>query len=143
MTDIAFHFNAPDACTYACRLVRKALGTGSRLVVTGPPDLLEALDVALWRFSALDFLPHASSNSPEAVQRRSPVLLAASPPQQAPAPVLVNLGMEVPMGFERYERLIEVVTADDLTRQQARLRWSHYRDRGYAIQRHDLAGAAA
>lgn len=143
MTDISFHFNAPDACGYACRLVRKALGAGSRLVVTGPQDLLDALDVALWRFSPLDFLAHANSAAPDAVQRRSPVLLAASPPQQPRHSVLVNLGLEVPAGYERYERLIEVVTADEHTRQQARLRWTHYRDRGYDIERHDLAGAAA
>ncbi len=143
MTDISFHFNAPDACGYACRLVRKALGAGSRLVVTGPPDLLEALDVDLWRFSALDFLPHANSSSSDAVQRRSPVLLAPSPPQQPAHAVLVNVGLAVPSGFERYERLIEVVTADELNRQQARLRWAHYKDRGYALQRHDVAGAAA
>jgi DNA polymerase-3 subunit chi len=32
-----------------------------------------------------------------------------------------------------------VVTGDDEARQQARLRWKHYADRGYAITRHDLA----
>jgi len=45
----------------------------------------------------------------------------------------------VPEGFERFERLIEVVSQDDGDRQRARARWKHYADRGYAIQRHDLA----
>ena len=45
----------------------------------------------------------------------------------------------VPQGFERFERLIEVVTGDEGDRLQARSRWKHYADRGYAITRHDLA----
>jgi DNA polymerase-3 subunit chi len=52
--------------------------------------------------------------------------------------VLVNLGEHVPAGFDRFERLIEVVTLDDADRQQARGRWKHYTDLGYAIVRHDL-----
>ncbi|RYE57846.1 MAG: DNA polymerase III subunit chi, partial [Rhizobiaceae bacterium] len=46
---------------------------------------------------------------------------------------------ELPKGFEQFERLIEVVTLDDQQRQDARGRWKHYADRGYAIVRHDLA----
>ena len=61
--------------------------------------------------------------------------LAAAPHQQ----VLLNLGAEVPAGFERFERVIEVVGLDDADRQLARSRWRHYADRGYAMSRHDLA----
>jgi hypothetical protein len=35
MTEIAFHFNAPDKLAYACRFARKALRSGARLVITG------------------------------------------------------------------------------------------------------------
>ena len=30
MTEVAFHFNAPDKLGYACRLLRKAVATGAR-----------------------------------------------------------------------------------------------------------------
>ena len=73
-------------------------------------------------------------------------MLAATPIVLAPdcaalphAGVLVHLGPEVPAGFERFERLIELVGTGDDERAQARLRWRHYADRGYAIQRHDVA----
>jgi DNA polymerase-3 subunit chi len=55
--------------------------------------------------------------------------------------VLLNLGGVVPPGFERFERLIEVVSAEDADLQQARLRWRHYASRGYAMTRHDRAEA--
>jgi DNA polymerase-3 subunit chi len=140
MTEVAFHFNVPDKLAYACRLLRKATAAGSRVVVTGESQALRALDTELWTFSALEFIPHchASSAQPQ-VLSASPVVLAdtarGTPHQQ----VLVNLGEAVPEGFERFERLIEVVSQDEGDRQQARARWKHYADRGYAIQRHDIA----
>jgi DNA polymerase III subunit chi len=140
MTEVAFHFNVPDKLAYACRLLRKATAAGSSVVVTGEPQALRTLDTELWTFSALEFIPHchAASADPQ-VLSASPVVLAdtarGTPHQQ----VLVNLGEAVPEGFERFERLIEVVSQDEGDRQQARARWKHYADRGYAIQRHDIA----
>jgi DNA polymerase-3 subunit chi len=142
MTEVAFHFNAPDKLGYACRLLRKAWGSGARVVVTGAPDLLKELDLALWTFSPLEFVPHCHGAAQgEAVQARTPIVLAEAPRSAPHQQVLVNLGGSIPDGFERFERLIEVVTQDDQDRSQARHRWKHYADRGYAIVRHDLAEA--
>ena len=49
------------------------------------------------------------------------------------------MGYELATGFERFKKLIELVTNDDEDRQAARARWKHYASRGYAITRHDLA----
>jgi DNA polymerase-3 subunit chi len=144
MTEVAFHFNVPDKLGYACRLLRKATGAGSRVVVTGEPELLRALDTELWTFSALEFIPHCHAASAEAqVLAASPVVLADTPRGTPHQQVLVNLGGRVPEGFERFERLIELVARDDGDRQQARTRWKHYADRGYAIQKHDLGAKEA
>lgn len=144
MTEVAFHFNVPEKLGYACRLLRKAAGGGAKVVVTGHPELLRRLDTELWTFSALEFIPHClySAAAPEVMQA-SPVVLAESARSGPHQDVLVNLGEEVPDGFEGFERLIEVVTPDDADRLQARARWKHYADRGYAITRHDLAGREA
>jgi DNA polymerase III subunit chi len=144
MTEVTFHFNAPDKTGYACRLLRKAVGTGAKVVVTGDSELLRELDTALWTFSPLDFLPHCmGSGSPPAVLAASPVVLSESVRSAPHQQVLVNLGQSVPEGFERFERLIEVVTTGEEERQQGRRRWKHYADRGYAITRHDLAAREA
>jgi DNA polymerase-3 subunit chi len=49
------------------------------------------------------------------------------------------------VGFERFERLIEVVTFDEADRQRARERWKHYKTAGCEPLRHDLkiAGSAS
>jgi DNA polymerase-3 subunit chi len=139
MTEVAFHFNAPDKLGYACRLLRKAVGTGARVMVTGGPDTLRELDVALWTFAPLEFLPHCNGGAAPATLAASPVVLAESVRTAPHQQVLVNLGGAVPEGFERFERLIEVVTPDEQDRLDARSRWKHYADRGYSIQKHDVA----
>ena len=138
MTEVAFHFNAPDSLNYACRLLRKAVGSGAKVVVTGAPDTLRELDALLWTFSATDFVPHCLADSEAHVVAASPVVLATSIASTAHQQVLLNLGRLVPEGFDRFERVIELVGQDEQQRQLARARWKQYTDRGYAITRHDL-----
>ena len=139
MTEVAFHFNVPDKLAYACRLLRKATGAGSKVVVTGESQQLRTLDTELWTFSALEFIPHCHAASADVqVLAASPVVLADTPRGTPHQEVLVNLGEGVPEGFERFERLIEVVSREEGDRQDARVRWKHYADRGYAIKTHDL-----
>ena len=139
MTEVAFHFNAPDKLGYACRLLRKAVGTGARVMVTGDSSTLRELDIALWTFAPLEFLVHCNGQATAATLAASPVVLAESVRTAPHQQVLVNLGGTVPEGFERFERLIEVVTGQEQDRLDARERWKHYADRGYAIRKHDVA----
>ena len=73
------------------------------------------------------------------MQQRSPVVLANQVVQVPVQPnVLVNLADEMPDGFEKFERVIEVVGTDGADRELARVRWRQYAERGYKILRHDL-----
>jgi DNA polymerase-3 subunit chi len=138
MTEVTFHFNVPDPLEYVGRLVRRAAGTGARVVVTGDASLLQQLDRALWTTSATDFFPHCHAASAEPhVLQASPVVLADSARGTPHQEVLVNVGGGVPDGFEQFERLNEIVTQDEADRQGARARWKHYASRGYAIRKYD------
>lgn len=140
MTEIAFHFNASDPQGYVCRLLRKALGRSAQVVVTAPSATLDALDAALWTFSPLDFVPHCRADAPAQVLQASPVVLAPALSDALPHhDVLVNLDVQVPRGFERFARVLEIVSTQEQDRQSARARWKHYAERGYKIVRHDLA----
>ncbi len=144
MTEISFHFNAPDKLAHACRLLRKACNAGHQVVVAGPPASLRQLDTALWTFSALDFVPHCFAEAAPAVLKNSCNQLGQGSATQASAvarQMLVNLDDQVPSGFERYERVIELVGNDEADRQSARARWKHYASRGYAMVRHDVSGS--
>ncbi len=137
MTEVAFHFGAPNKLEYAGRLLRKAVGRGARLVVLGSHELVRRLDSHLWAQSPTEFLAHCLDGDPLA--SRSPVVLATALQADWPADrVLLNLSDVVPHGFERFDRVIEVVSHDEEDRMAARARWKHYAQQGIAIQKHDL-----
>jgi DNA polymerase-3 subunit chi len=139
MTEVAFHFNAPDRITYACRLLRKAVSSGVKVVVTGMPDTLQQLDIALWALSPTDFVPHCQFPGEAQMVGASPVILTLTTQGLPHHQVLLNLGHMVPDGVSEFERVIEIVTLDDEDRQFARKRWKQYVDGGYAIASHDLS----
>lgn len=143
MTDIAFHFNAPDRLSYVCRLLRKAVGGGAKVVVTGPADVLDQLDGALWMLSPTEFIPHCGPEAGSAVLAKSPVVLVPSLLEAPFFDILVNMGASVPDGFDRFGRLIEVVTLNETDRKEARGRWKYYADAGCNLIRHDLQKAVS
>ena len=142
MTDIEFHVNVPDKLQYSCRLLRKAYRSGANAVVTAEPELLHQLDQILWTYSSTEFLPHCRSNAPCATLATTPIVLAEVLSSCPAGSVLINLGQQVPSGFEQFERFIEVASSLEDDRLAARDRWKHYRDRGYALKRHELPAVA-
>lgn len=143
MTDIAFHFNVPDKLTYTCRLLRKAVGSGGKLIVIGSNNTLQQLDQDLWTFMATEFVPHCVEHTRSSVMQRTPVLLAQDVSSAMDHNVLVNLGEQVPAGFERFSRVLEIVGLDEDDRQYARQRWKQYSNAGFNLIRHDLDQKAA
>jgi DNA polymerase-3 subunit chi len=137
MARIEFHFNAPALVPYICRLLRKVHAKGVRAQV------VLQLDQALWTFSQLDFLPHCLSSAEPSVLEASRVLLSPQVRPDWSRQVLVNLGEGVPEGFESFERIIDVVSVDDLHRAQGRERWRQYSRLGHDLIRFDLAQSQA
>lgn len=139
MTRIEFHFNTTERLQYTCRLLRKAHSRSLRVGVVGSSASLSQLNAALWTFSGPDFLPHSSAADAQELQLASPIRLHTDALQLAGSDVLVNLGDEVPPGFETFERLIEIVATDEHGRMTARQRWRHYTAQGYDLLQHDLS----
>jgi DNA polymerase-3 subunit chi len=140
VTDVAFHFGAPDKIAYTCRLLRKAVNARATIEVVADQATLGQISSQLWALSAADFLPHCHASDTGALRELSAVILTEGLDDNVPTrQVLINLGSGVPTGYERFERLIEVVGTDEGDRALARERWKHYTQAGYTIVRHDLA----
>ncbi|MFZ3129456.1 MAG: DNA polymerase III subunit chi, partial [Rhodoferax sp.] len=71
MTEVAFHFGAPDRLAYVCRLLRKAVGSGARVVVLADTDVVQQIDADLWALSATDFVAHCTSAAESSAQNWS------------------------------------------------------------------------
>lgn len=140
MTRIDFHSNVGNQLDYACRLTRKALHAGCRIVVRHQDATQQAqFDDLLWSFSDTDFLPHVAIDDPLAAH--TPVLLSlddqtAGVDQLAATghnQILLNLSDTVPADFTQFERLIEIVPAAPEATQAGRERYRHYQKQGYPL----------
>lgn len=139
MTSIDFYFNAADKLQVACRLAAKAVAQRKRLLIYAPQaDTAQRIDRMLWTWQATGFVPHCAAQDPLAGD--TPVLVASGPDADAECEVLLNLGADTPPAFERFERLLELVTPEEEDRRTARARYKFYRQRGYPIADHDLGG---
>jgi DNA polymerase-3 subunit chi len=122
---------------FACRLTEKAFRQGHRVFINTDSDAqLRQLDDLLWVFRDGSFLPHAvfdgRPDNPE------PILLGHGAEPQDCSDVLVNLCAEVPTWFGRFERVAELVDANESQRAAARERSLFYKDRGYTLNTHDI-----
>ncbi len=140
MTTIDFYFNADDRLQVACRLAAKAYAQKKRLLIFAPGESFRRIDSMLWTLQPLSFVPHCAARDPLA--DRTPVLIANDSSDPPDCEILLNLDRECPPFFERYARLLEIVGQDDADRQQGRSRFKFYKERGYALGSHDLAGRA-
>lgn len=137
MTSIDFYFNAADRLQVACRLAGKALAQKQRLLIYAPQaETASRIDRMLWTWPAIGFVPHCAVHDPLAPH--TPVLIAAGEETPPGCELLLNLAPECPPHFERFGRLLEVVSAQDEDRQSGRARYRFYLDRGYQIANHDL-----
>ena len=137
MTQVDFHINIDDKILHACKVVRKALNAGKKVVCFSTNTrVLQQLDESLWSFSATDFLPHVFADTPEA--KHTPILLTHDGQGIDHHEVLLNLDLNWPPFFSRFERLIELVGLDETDKTEGRTRFKFYRDRGYPLNLHDL-----
>lgn len=137
MTRVDFYFNAVDKADVAMRLAAKAYQAGQRtLLYTEDEALAAQLDARLWTAQQLSFIPHVRCGHPLAA--KTPILIGAQPDDLRSCDVIINLGHQPPGCFTRFDRLIEIVTADEADRYAARGRYRFYQERGYALHTHDL-----
>ncbi|WP_153161690.1 DNA polymerase III subunit chi [Zoogloea sp. 1C4] len=137
MTDVRFYHNAPDRLRVACVLTAKASGGGRRVSVFAPDgNITRHFDQMLWSFQPLAFVPHVPAGSPLAAE--TPVVIGSRLDALPDDDVLINLGDDLPDGFERFSLVIEVVGPSDPERQAARGRFRRYKEQGHTLSAHDL-----
>jgi DNA polymerase-3 subunit chi len=137
VTRIDFYRYADDKLRFACRLAAKAFAASSRVVVYSPDkQLLNDFDKSLWTYQATGFVPHCFAGT--AVAPETPIVLASSAESLPHHDVLLNLGDEWPPFFASFERLLEIVAADEGDKEKARERYAFYKKRGYDIKVNDI-----
>lgn len=118
-----------------CELVRKAHDANlPTLVLARDLEQAEALDELLWEFDDDAYIAHQVAGDDE--DDLCPVLIA-TPDMDVPLrPLLVNLRDAAVEGS--FDRVLEVVPADDSAREPLRERWKAYKSLGFEVAKHDM-----
>ena len=138
MTKVTFYKLAKDApnLKLVCQLIKKAcLSQQKVLCLVADDQTAEQLDQLLWAFEADSFIPHGIGLD------QQPVAISAVVEPGDHHQVLINLQGEIPTWFSRFERVIELVQPESEDEQTKRENFKFYKERGYALDFHDLSNS--
>jgi DNA polymerase-3 subunit chi len=119
-----------------CELARKACEAGQwTLVLARDQAQAEALDDLLWDMGEDVYVPHQIAGAD--IEEDEAQVLIASPETDAPLRSLVINLRDAPVDGS-FERVLEVVPADDSARGPLRERWKQYQARGFELNKYDM-----
>jgi DNA polymerase-3 subunit chi len=119
----------------AARLADKAFQQGHRIFINANDEAqARALDELLWSFRPASFLPHALHGSESAES----IAIGWGQDPESHNDLLINLQLDIPTFFSRFQRVAEVVTQDPESLAALRKSWKFYQERGYQLEKHDL-----
>ena len=119
-----------------CELARKASDAGmATLVLARDAAQAEQLDDLLWSFDPDAFVPHQIAGA-EIDEEEATVLIATPDLDVALRPLVINLRDTAVEG--EFDRVLEVVPADESARAPSRERWKQYAARGLDVSKHDM-----
>lgn len=124
-----------DPLLLVCELARRAFDTGQpALILARSFDQAEQIDEKLWEFSDDAFIPHQiAGDDDDAI---TPVLIVPPDATTADRALVINLREEAAPGL--FDRVLEVVPAEQSERDGSRKRWSMYKSAGFEVAKHDM-----
>ncbi|MDN3649931.1 DNA polymerase III subunit chi [Reinekea marina] len=138
MTKVDFHilpaFQEHERIKYVTRLIRKAQSQSLNVLISTEDEAHQrAVSEGLWASSPDSFLAHEHIE-----EDFHPIQISCSDACGQHHQVLINLCNQTPNYFSRFERVFEVVSQEPSVLNASRSRYKFYKDRGYALTRHDL-----
>ncbi len=119
----------------AARLVDKAAQHGHRVFINAVDEAqARQLDELLWSYRPASFLPHGLAGTEHAQD----IAIGWGQEPGDHNDMLINLQLQIPEFFSRFNRVAEVVTQDQQSLEVLRQSWKFYRERGYQLEKHDL-----
>ena len=124
-----------DPLLLVCELAKRAFASEQpTLILARSPEQAEALDEKLWTFDDDAFIAHQIAGDDD--DSICAVLIAAPGTTTPDRALVINLRDECADGT--FDRVLEVVNADEAERLGSRERWKTYKAAGFKIAKHDM-----
>ena len=119
-----------------CQLAVKAMAANQPcLIFCESAEQADFLDDLLWDFDDDAFVPHQIVGTDED-EEVTPVLLVPPGVEIPMRSLVINLRADLPP--PGYERVLEIVPADQAARDPARKRWLEYKQLGFELKRNEM-----
>ena len=121
----------------ACRLLEKAYLKGHRVFVyCDNKQDAELLDELLWTFKDDSFIPHNLEG--EGPEPPPAIHIGYSKEPRGFNDILLNATSQIPSFYSKFKRVIELVSNDEVKKEQSRARYKEYRVKGCELFIHSL-----
>jgi DNA polymerase-3 subunit chi len=140
MTQISFYTLSEEGSDarilFACRLIDKAWKLGHRVFIqTQSTEQAKRLDDMLWQYQATSFVPHGLLD--EKTGNES-IVISSQLPDGSHDDVLINLSADTHTSHLDFARVNEIVSADQDSLEQGRVRYRFYNDQGHSPETHKI-----
>lgn len=140
MTQISFYTLSEEGSDarilFACRLIDKAWKLGHRVFIqTQSTEQAKRLDDMLWQYQATSFVPHGLLD--EKTGNES-IVISSRLPDGSHDDVLINLSADTHTSHLDFARVNEIVSADQDSLEQGRVRYRFYKDQGHSPETHKI-----
>jgi DNA polymerase-3 subunit chi len=124
-----------DPLLLVCELAKRAFDAGQpTLILARSVDQAEQIDEKLWEFSDDAFIPHQiAGDDDDAI---TPVLIVPPELTTTDRALVINLREDAAPGL--FDRVLEVIPAEQSERDGSRKRWAMYRAAGFEVAKHDM-----
>ena len=140
MTQISFYTLSEEGSDarilFAFRLIDKAWKLGHRVFIqTQSTEQAKRLDDMLWQYQATSFVPHGLLD--EKTGNES-IVISSQLPDGSHDDVLINLSADTHTSHLDFARVNEIVSADQDSLEQGRVRYRFYKDQGHSPETHKI-----
>lgn len=130
---------------FAIRLCHKVYKLGHQVFIcTESRQHSEKLSKALWCLTPESFLANQiiDSQSPDVRILPNTIHISHNICKDSAPPlgndILINLSMDIPGIFSRFNRHVEIVSDEEKIKEKIRGHWMFFQQRGYTLRKHDL-----
>jgi len=140
MTQISFYTLSEEGADarilFACRLIDKAWKLGhSVFIQTQSTEQAKRLDDMLWQYQTTSFVPHCLLDEKTSDES---VVISPELPDGSHHDVLINLSASTHRSHLDFARVNEIVSADQDSLKQGRVRYRFYKDQGHSPETHKI-----
>lgn len=120
-----------------CKLAEKAMQSGQPcLILCESAAQADFLDDLLWEYDPDAFVPHQIAGQDDDGTDDVPVLIVPPDADAGMRPLVINLRGALPPNG--YQRVLEIVPAEESAREPARRRWLEYKRLGFELKRNEM-----